>query len=446
MLKIFVVEDNELYGKVLQHQLLLNPDNEVSLFSAGKEVLKNLYQRPDVVTLDYSLPDMTGEEVLKQIREFDKELPVIVVSGQEDVGTAINLIREGAYDYIVKDSNTKDRLWTSINHLRERLSLKEEVERLREEVNTKYDFTGIKGNSDKLKKVFRLIEKAAKTNITVSITGETGTGKEQVAKAIHYNSPMRKKPFIAVNMAAIPRDLIESELFGYEKGAFTGANNRRIGRFEEANNSTLFLDEIGELDLTLQAKLLRVLQEKEVVRLGSNIPVKVNPRILVATHRNLAEEVKKGNFREDLYFRLLGLPIELPPLRERGGDILILAKHFSDEFCKDNKLNKVVFTQEAQNKMMKYHWPGNVRELKAVVELAVVLCDENEIKSENLNFNSEENLNEVFGKEVSLREYTNNIIKHYLKKYDNNVIRVAEVLDIGKSTIYRMIKNKEIVI
>lgn len=192
MLKIFVVEDNELYGKVLQHQLLLNPDNEVSLFSAGKEVLKNLYQRPDVVTLDYSLPDMTGEEVLKQIREFDKELPVIVVSGQEDVGTAINLIREGAYDYIVKDSNTKDRLWTSINHLRERLSLKEEVERLREEVNTKYDFTGIKGNSDKLKKVFRLIEKAAKTNITVSITGETGTGKEQVAKAIHYNSPMRK--------------------------------------------------------------------------------------------------------------------------------------------------------------------------------------------------------------------------------------------------------------
>lgn len=247
-------------------------------------------------------------------------------------------------------------------------------------------------------------------------------------------------------MAAIPRDLIESELFGYEKGAFTGANNRRIGRFEEANNSTLFLDEIGELDLTLQAKLLRVLQEKEVVRLGSNIPVKVNPRILVATHRNLAEEVKKGNFREDLYFRLLGLPIELPPLRERGGDILILAKHFSDEFCKDNKLNKVVFTQEAQTKMMKYHWPGNVRELKAVVELAVVLCDENEIKSENLNFNSEENLNEVFGKEVSLREYTNNIIKHYLKKYDNNVIQVAEVLDIGKSTIYRMIKNKEIVI
>lgn len=444
MLRIFVVEDNELYARTLQHQLSLNPENEVSIFGSGKEFLKNLYLKPDVVSLDYRLPDMTGDEILGKIREQFPELPVIIVSGQEDIGTAVNLLKEGAYDYIVKNENTKDRIWNAVNHVRDRLRLENEIERLREEVNTKYDFSNIKGNSDVLRRVFKLVEKAAQTNIVVSITGETGTGKEQIAKAIHYNSPMRKKAFVAVNMAAIPTELIESELFGYEKGAFTGANNRKIGRFEEASGSTLFLDEIGELDLHLQAKLLRVLQEKEVTRLGSNIPVKVNPRIIVATHRNLAEEVKKGNFREDLYFRLLGLPIELPPLRDRGNDVIILAKYFADEFCKENKLAKLQIGNAAQAKLMKYRWPGNVRELKAVVELAAVLCDGDEIGEEHLNFHSSDGISDLMSEETSLRVYTNRIIKYYLNKYDNNVIKVAEVLDIGKSTIYRLIKNKEI--
>lgn len=444
MLRIFVVEDNELYARTLQHQLSLNPENEVSIFGSGKEFLKNLYLKPDVVSLDYRLPDMTGDEILGKIREQFPELPVIIVSGQEDIGTAVNLLKEGAYDYIVKNENTKDRIWNAVNHVRDRLRLENEIERLREEVNTKYDFSNIKGNSDVLRRVFKLVEKAAQTNIVVSITGETGTGKEQIAKAIHYNSPMRKKAFVAVNMAAIPTELIESELFGYEKGAFTGANNRKIGRFEEASGSTLFLDEIGELDLHLQAKLLRVLQEKEVTRLGSNTPVKVNPRIIVATHRNLAEEVKKGNFREDLYFRLLGLPIELPPLRDRGNDVIILAKYFADEFCKENKLPKLQIGNAAQAKLMKYRWPGNVRELKAVVELAAVLCDGDEIGEEHLNFHSSDGISDLMSEETSLRVYTNRIIKYYLNKYDNNVIKVAEVLDIGKSTIYRLIKNKEI--
>lgn len=444
MLRIFVVEDNELYARTLQHQLSLNPENEVSIFGSGKEFLKNLYLKPDVVSLDYRLPDMTGDEILGKIREQFPELPVIIVSGQEDIGTAVNLLKEGAYDYIVKNENTKDRIWNAVNHVRDRLRLENEIERLREEVNTKYDFSNIKGNSDVLRRVFKLVEKAAQTNIVVSITGETGTGKEQIAKAIHYNSPMRKKAFVAVNMAAIPTELIESELFGYEKGAFTGANNRKIGRFEEASGSTLFLDEIGELDLHLQAKLLRVLQEKEVTRLGSNIPVKVNPRIIVATHRNLAEEVKKGNFREDLYFRLLGLPVELPPLRDRGNDVIILAKYFADEFCKENKLAKLQIGNAAQAKLMKYRWPGNVRELKAVVELAAVLCDGDEIGEEHLNFHSSDGISDLMSEETSLRVYTNRIIKYYLNKYDNNVIKVAEVLDIGKSTIYRLIKNKEI--
>ena len=435
-----------MYGKVLRHQLSLNPDNEVSLFQSGKEFLKHLHQKPDLITLDYSLPDMTGQEILKRIVEFDKDLPVVIVSGQEDIGTVVSLLREGAYDYIVKDENTKDRLWNMVNRIQNRSELVHEVERLREEVTAKYDFSSIKGNSDVLKKVFKLVEKSIQTNITVSITGETGTGKEQIAKAIHYNSSARKKPFVAVNMAAIPRDLVESELFGYEKGAFTGANTRKIGRFEEANNSTLFLDEIGELDLHIQAKLLRVLQEKEITRLGSNTPVKVNSRIIVATHKNLAEEVRKGNFREDLYFRLLGLPIELPPLRDRGNDIIILAKFFTDEFCKENKLPKVTISTEAQNKLVNYRWPGNVRELKAVVELGVVLCDDNVITEENLNFHSSDDIGNLMNEELSLREYTNRIIKYYLDRYDNNVVRVADILDIGKSTIYRLIKNEEIII
>ena len=446
MLRIFIIEDDEMYGKVLRHQLSLNPDNEVSLFQSGKEFLKHLHQKPDLITLDYSLPDMTGQEVLKRIVDFDKDLPVVIVSGQEDIGTAVSLLREGAYDYIVKDENTKDRLWNMVNRIQNRSELVHEVERLREEVTAKYDFSSIKGNSDVLKKVFRLIEKSIQTNITVSITGETGTGKEQVAKAIHYNSSARKRPFVAVNMAAIPKDLVESELFGYEKGAFTGANTRKIGRFEEANNSTLFLDEIGELDLHVQAKLLRVLQEKEITRLGSNTPVKVSSRIIVATHKNLAEEVRKGNFREDLYFRLLGLPIELPPLRERGNDIIILAKFFADEFCKENKLPKVSITTEAQNKMVNYRWPGNVRELKAVVELGVVLCDDAVITDENLNFHTSDDIGSFMNEELSLREYTNRIIKYYLNRYDNNVVRVADILDIGKSTIYRLIRNEEIII
>lgn len=444
MLRIFVVEDNELYAKTLQYQLTLNPENEVAIYGSGKDFLKDLHKKPDVVSLDYRLPDMTGDQVLVKIREHFPELPVIIVSGQEDIGTAVNLLKEGAYDYIVKNENTKDRIWNAVNHIRDRRRLENEIERLREEVNTKYDFSNIKGNSLVLKKVFKLVEKAARTNIIVSITGETGTGKEQIAKAIHYNSPMRKKPFVAVNMAAIPTELIESELFGYEKGAFTGANNRKIGRFEEANGSTLFLDEIAELDLHLQAKLLRVLQEREVTRLGSNTPVKVNPRIIVATHQNMAEQVKKGNFREDLYFRLLGLPIELPPLRDRGNDVIILAKYFADEFSKENKLGKVNINSEAQEKLMKYSWPGNVRELKAVVELAVVLSDAEEITEEHLNFHSSDGISDLMSQETSLRNYTNRIIKHFLNKYDNNVIKVSEVLDIGKSTIYRLIKNKEI--
>ena len=438
---IFIIEDNEIYAKTLHYQLSVNPVHQVEVFSSGKEFLENINRRPDLITLDYRLPDMNGIEILRRVQKEIPGTPVIVISGQEDVDTAVGLLKEGIYDYIVKNENTKDRIWNALQHVKEKMELTDEIERLREEVNTKYDFSNIKGNSEEIKKVLKLVEKATKTNIIVSISGDTGTGKEQVAKAIHYNSNLRKRPFVAVNMAAIPTELIESELFGYEKGAFTGADTRKLGRFEEADGGTLFLDEIGELELSLQSKLLRVLQEKEVTRLGSNKPNKVNARIIVATNKNLKEEVNKGAFREDLYFRLLGFPIELPPLKARGNDVLILTKYFAEAFCKENNLKKVSISKSAQSRLKKYNWPGNVRELKALIELAVVLCDDHIIEAEHLNFQDAQSMQYIQSDKKTLKQYVREIILHHLELNDQNVMKVAEELDIGKSTIYRELKK-----
>lgn len=440
-MNIFIVEDNEIYAKTLHYQLSVNPVHQVEVFSSGKEFLENINRRPDLITLDYRLPDMNGIEILRRVQKEIPGTPVIVISGQEDVDTAVGLLKEGIYDYIVKNENTKDRIWNALQHVKEKMELTDEIERLREEVNTKYDFSNIKGNSEEIKKVLKLVEKATKTNIIVSISGDTGTGKEQVAKAIHYNSNLRKRPFVAVNMAAIPTELIESELFGYEKGAFTGADTRKLGRFEEADGGTLFLDEIGELELSLQSKLLRVLQEKEVTRLGSNKPNKVNARIIVATNKNLKEEVNKGAFREDLYFRLLGFPIELPPLKARGNDVLILTKYFAEAFCKENNLKKVSISKSAQSRLKKYNWPGNVRELKALIELAVVLCDDHIIEAEHLNFQDAQLMQYIQSDKKTLKQYVREIILHHLELNDQNVMKVAEELDIGKSTIYRELKK-----
>lgn len=440
-MNIFIVEDNEIYAKTLHYQLSVNPVHQVEVFSSGKEFLENINRRPDLITLDYRLPDMNGIEILRRVQKEIPGTPVIVISGQEDVDTAVGLLKEGIYDYIVKNENTKDRIWNALQHVKEKMELTDEIERLREEVNTKYDFSNIKGNSEEIKKVLKLVEKATKTNIIVSISGDTGTGKEQVAKAIHYNSNLRKRPFVAVNMAAIPTELIESELFGYEKGAFTGADTRKLGRFEEADGGTLFLDEIGELELSLQSKLLRVLQEKEVTRLGSNKPNKVNARIIVATNKNLKEEVNKGAFREDLYFRLLGFPIELPPLKARGNDVLILTKYFAEAFCKENNLKKVSISKSAQSRLKKYNWPGNVRELKALIELAVVLCDDHIIEAEHLNFQDAQSMQYIQSDKKTLKQYVREIILHHLELNDQNVMKVAEELDIGKSTIYRELKK-----
>jgi DNA-binding NtrC family response regulator len=340
-ISIFIVEDDAVYSSVLAHFLSLNPDFIVKKFRSAKEFLSCIHEKPDIVTLDYSLPDTTGDRLLMQVKELSPETKIIMVSGQENINISVDLFKKGAHDYIVKDEDTHERLWMTISNFRENIELKKELTSLKQEIHKKYNFQkAIIGNSPAIKKVFSLIEKASTTNITVSIAGETGTGKDVVAKAIHFNSERKKFPFVPMNVVAIPKDLLETELFGHERGSFTGAMARRIGKFEEAHKGTLFLDEISEMDISLQAKLLRVLQEQELSRVGSNEVIKINVRIIVATNRNLQELVKKGRFREDLYYRLLGLPIYLPPLRERGNDIILIAKHFIDQFCNENNMVK----------------------------------------------------------------------------------------------------------
>jgi two-component system response regulator AtoC len=439
--KIFVVEDNEWYNKLLVYTLSLNPDYEVRSFFNARDFLNCLNESPDIVTLDYRLPDLSGLEVLKRIRQENDEVQVILISEQEDIDLVVTLLKMGAYDYITKSDDIKERLLNTIQNLTKDLSLKKEISTLKKEVQKKYSFRQtILGESPAIKNVYELVDKALETNITVIISGETGTGKELVAKAIHYNSKRKEKPFVAVNVPAIPSELIESELFGHEKGSFTGASFRRIGRFEEADGGTLFLDEIGEMEQSLQTKLLRVLQEKEIVRVGSNKSIKTDCRIITATNKNLKEEVRKGKFREDLYYRLLGLPIELPPLRERASDILILARHFMENFCKENNIPLKRLTAEAQKKLMNYSFPGNVRELKSLVELAVTLAVKEEIEAGDFAIDPGESLSSLTGPDMTMHEYEMKILKAMLKKHNNDIGLTAKQLDIGISTIYRMIK------
>ncbi len=449
---IFIVEDDAMYGKMLKYLCELNPDYTVQWFKKGKDCLEKLHLQPQIVLLDYSLPDISGKEVLEKIKRSNNQIGVIIISGQQDIATAVELLQMGAYDYVIKNEEIRERLPHIIQKIFHNQQLSEEVQTLKEELGQKFRLdSSLIGQSEPMQGVYRLLQKAAASNITVSITGETGTGKEVVAKTIHYNSEQKKGAFVAINMAAIPAELIESELFGYEKGAFTGAVHRKMGKLEEAHNGTLFLDEIAEMELKLQSKILRVLQEREFVRVGGTKTVSFDCRLIVATHRNLIEQVKMGKFREDLYYRLLGLPVYLPPLRERGNDILLLADYFSREFARSNRQNPPAISREAKEKLLSYPFAGNVRELKALIELAAVLCDNGVIGEKDLKLQQESAKSPFQSKfisiseteEMTLKDYEWKIIQTYLQKYNNDVLTVADKLGVGKSTIYRIIKARE---
>ncbi|MCC6768425.1 MAG: sigma-54-dependent Fis family transcriptional regulator, partial [Bacteroidia bacterium] len=389
MTRIFVVEDNEFFATMIKQKLELNEQCEVSLFHSGDDFRRQLHENPDMVVLDYNLPNANGIELLKEIKNFNNQIKTILISGQERIEVVLEAFENGAEEYIKKDENALALLSLKVEKHTGEVNLRKEVDTLRDQIIDRHRYDKIIGESAEILKVLRLIQKVEKTNMLALITGESGTGKELVASAIHYNSTRKNKPFVCVNVAAIPEDLIESELFGHERGAFTGADSKRIGKFEEAHEGTIFLDEIGEMDINLQTKLLRVLQESKITRLGSNREIPLNVRVIAATNKNLAQRVKDGKMREDLYYRLQGFLIHLPPVRERGNDILLLAKSMLRQFCESNRIQVKSFSAEALKDMMKHPWSGNVRELKAFIERAVLISDGEVIQEEDLIFSQD---------------------------------------------------------
>lgn len=372
--RILVIDDDESVRDLL-YTFFKDQGFDVTTATNGKEGLEILKVEPfDLFIVDLIMPEMGGIEMLKSVSNLHIDTPSIVITAFATVSTAVEAMKLGAFDYITKPFSL-DELLIIVNRCLEVSKIKKENIKLKRQLKQQFDFGGLIGSSPEMQKVFDLIKKIADTDSTVLIYGESGTGKELVAKVIHYNSQRAQKPFIPLNCAAIPKDLLESELFGHEKGAFTGAISTRIGRFELANGGTIFLDEIGELHPSLQVKLLRVLQEREFERVGSTKTLKVDVRILAATNRDLEKAIEEGHFREDLYYRLNVIPLRLPPLRERKEDIPFLVEHFIQKFSKKKKKEEIVISPEAMNCLINYQWPGNVRELENMIERLVILCD-----------------------------------------------------------------------
>ena len=436
-----MVEDEVVFSKLAVTTLEKNPDYDVSVFKNGTDCLKNIHLNPDLVLIDFGLPDISGLELLQKIKQYNVDIKCLIVSAQTDLEVVIKAYRAGASDYLIKNENCMPELENSVKNLSANVILKKQVEVLKAQIIDRSKYEKILGNSQAILKVLKLIQKAERSNILVLTTGESGTGKELVARAIHYNSDRKSKPFVPVNMSAIPGDLIESELFGHEKGSFTGAIAKRIGKFEEAHKGTLFLDEIGDMDHSLQSKLLRILEDKKVVKIGSNKPFDLDIRIIAATNQNLEEKVRDGSFREDLYYRLNGFLIDLPPLKDRDDDVLILAKHFLVEFAKDNNLGKLTLEKSASDALLSYKWPGNARELKSVIERAALITESNSIDAETLNIKMGPAALNRDEEDLTMEEYKLKIIYASLKKHGNDIDVVAEKLKLSRATIYRMLKK-----
>ena len=432
--KIFIVEDNIFYANLLKHYLSQNTNNEIHLFVNAEDCLANLHLNPDLITLDYQLPDSTAGELYEKIKTFNSQIEVIIISSQQEIPIVLKLLKQGVFTYIAKNDDMREILLQNIITIKENLLIKN---------NKNIEFilgNEIIGQSTKLKLLFNLIEKASKSNINVSITGQTGTGKELVAKSIHLKSRRNKKQFIALNMASISKELAESELFGHEKGAFIGAIERKKGKFEEADGGTLFLDEIGGLDLNVQSKLLRVLQEREMTRVGGNKVVKFDVKLIVSTNKDLVKEVQEGRFREDLYYRITGFAINVPTLKDRESDILILANYFTNKYTLENKTPLKSLSNDANLKLLGYNYPGNIRELKSIIDLACLRSDNLEINAKDIVFNSPLKNEKLIITNGTLKNIITEIIKQRLELFDNNVLNAAKSLDIGKTTIYNSMK------
>lgn len=452
--KVFICDDEPSIQRLLKHWVADQWDYFVEIFENGNDLLKNLSKEPDLILLDIMLPDINGIDVLKKIKSFDQNLPVIMLSAQGSIEVAIESIRLGAFDYFPKpiDSN---RLEPAIKNAITTYDLHKRISELENNIQKEYSFDNIISADPKMQDVFKMVSKVLNNDITVLIHGESGTGKELIARAIHFNGNRKNDPFVVVNCASIPRELLESELFGHEKGSFTGAHQRKIGKFELAKEGTLFLDEIGEMEMSLQAKILRVIQQREFERVGGNEVIKTNVRILSATNRDLSKMVKEKLFREDLFYRLNSFPIFIPPLRERRGDIVILINHFINHFNKKMGLNIKGLTKPALKIMYDYDWPGNIRELENTIERCMILTDTDMIDVPNLPANML-NPSGISNIKITGELFDNNspiipfeklkeeAIRHAIRVTNGNVVEAARKLKIGRATLYRLAEKYKI--
>jgi len=445
--KILLVDDDDSLRRVLEFQLVEAGYAVVSQ-SDGREALKSFSAEEfDCLITDWRMPKMTGSQLVHQATAIRSEIPIVVITAFGDVDTAVEAMRGGAFDFITKPFNRQDILLTVEKALKYGRALAEN-RRLRRQVNEEFRIENVIGTSEKMRAVFDLVERVSKTNVTVLIEGESGTGKELIAKGIHFTGTRKDRPFIAINCAAIPETLIEAELFGHKKGAFTGAVGESKGKFEEADGGTLFLDEISTMPLQSQTRLLRVLQEQEVTRLGENTPRKVDVRIIAATNENLPDLIKENSFREDLYYRLAVVPIIIPPLRERPEDIPILTEHFVARSALKHGVHPPKIERDVFKLFFDHPWMGNVRELENLVERMVVLSDGDSLSIDDVPSTVKDPISSnaklwfsLPPEPINLEDMEREIIRASLERHEGNQSQTSRYLGITRSAlIYRMQK------
>lgn len=445
---LLLVDDENSIRETLKI-ILVNEGYDVLTAKDGYEAIEYLNENIiDILITDLRMPKMSGIELMKKALEIDPYLETIFISAYADIKSAVKALKMGAFDYIEKSFST-DELIFAIEKAIERKKLIEENLKLKRRLKEDYKCGDVVGKSEKMQKLFYLVNRISRSKANVLLTGESGVGKDVFARLIHKKSFQDLEKFVAINCGAIPENLIESELFGHEKGSFTGAIQSKKGKFELAHKGTLFLDEIGDLPLQMQVKFLRVLQEKEFTRIGSEQSIKVDVRIIAATNKDLIKEVEEGRFREDLFYRLNVVNIEIPPLRERKEDIPILADMFLDEYIKEYDKKLKYIDVEVINYLIDYEWKGNVRELKNVIERSVLFADSNEeillkkhLPEEITGIKLDEEIKDRT--DMSLKNYEKIIIENTLKKYDGNKTKAADVLGIKRQTLYNKIKEYEI--
>jgi DNA-binding NtrC family response regulator len=425
--------------------------NELQMAAAGFEVDKagtaedglKIVDRADMVLTDLRLPGMDGLQFLALIRRQNSLVPVVVMTAFGSIETAVESMKAGATDFLLKPFSL-DHLMQVVNKALEVRALRDENRQLKEELGRRYEFDNIIGRSANMQEIFAIIERVGPTRATVLLAGESGVGKDLIARAIHFHSPRRDRPLVKINCTAIPENLMESELFGYEKGAFTGANTTKPGKFEQADTGTVFLDEIGDVPGPIQVKLLRVLQEREFERLGSNVTRHIDVRVIAATNQDLRAALEQGTFREDLYYRLNVVPLNIPPLRERKQDIPFLANHFLKKLAPDAGRRVEAITDAAMEKLIAYHWPGNVRELENVIERSLVMAtgtqlDAADIKLESAPRPRPQNEAHFLPEGLSLDQYEQDIIREALRRADGNKSQAARMLGLTRNALrYRL--------